>query len=56
MIPSENQTKQLKTAIERALNKVYDKDHYLIENKVHERTIVNRFLIYFQEELNSTDL
>jgi len=50
----ENQTEQLNTAIESALDKVYEHDIYLIEQKVHERTIVSRFCIYFQHELNLT--
>jgi len=35
-----------------ALSKVYQLDRYLIENEVHERTIVARFALYYQEELN----
>jgi hypothetical protein len=35
-----------------ALSKVYQLDRYLIEKEVHERTIVARFAIYYQEELN----
>lgn len=55
MILTERQINLLNTAIETALNEVYEKDIYLIQNKVHERTIVSRFCIYFQNELVSTD-
>ncbi|MEW6526350.1 MAG: hypothetical protein AB1444_06755 [Spirochaetota bacterium] len=51
----ENQILQLKSAIETALDLVYEKDIYLIENKVHERSIVNRFSIYFQQILDETE-
>lgn len=52
---TDDQIKQLDDAIERALDEVYMKDLYLIENQVHERTIVARFCIYFQQALVSTD-
>ena len=55
MILNESQINLLNTAIGLALNEVYEKDIYLIQNKVHERTIVSRFCIYFQQALNSID-
>ncbi len=55
MMLSENQITQLDSAIDIALNEVYQKDFYLIEHKVHERSIVNRFSIYFQKSLASTE-
>ncbi|MDD4219735.1 MAG: hypothetical protein WCS59_00590 [Sphaerochaetaceae bacterium] len=39
-------------AISSSVQRVYLHDNYLIQNKVHERSIVGRFAIYFQEELN----
>jgi hypothetical protein len=51
----ENHISQLKLSIETALDLVYEKDIYLIENKVHERSIVNRFSIYFQQALGQTE-
>ncbi|GEM_PF-5450344 len=52
---TENQITQLNSAIEAALSEVYEKDIYLIKKKVHERTIVSRFCIYFQKKLVSMD-
>lgn len=55
MILTEKQINLLNTAIETALNEIYEKDIYLIQNKVHERTIVNRFSVYFQQALSLTE-
>ena len=37
-----------------ALHRVYAEDILLIENNVHERTIVARFMVYFQEIISKT--
>ena len=55
MILNKSQTKQLNTAIESAIDKLYEKDIYLIQTRVHERAIVSRFNIYFQQALNLTE-
>lgn len=52
MTLSRLQLEQIYFAIKSALTILYSHDAYLIENKVNERTIVNRFSIYFQKELN----
>ncbi len=39
-----------------SINKVYEKQYYLIENEVHERSIVFWFGIYFYEILKNSDL
>jgi|BioPla2DNA2_1021312.scaffolds.fasta_scaffold28391_2 effector-binding domain-containing protein len=52
MTLDQQEISKLFTVITNSLKKVYQHDGYLIENKVHERTIVARFAIYFQEELN----
>lgn len=38
-----------------ALEKLYREDAYLIANEVHERSIVCRFLIYLQHEVENTN-
>ena len=55
MTLSKHQIDNLLTAISSSLKDAYDYDKYLIDNKVHERTIVGRFAIYFQQKLNQID-
>lgn len=52
MILTTLQSNQIILAIQSALTVLYVHDIYLIDHKVNERTIVNRFSIYLQEELN----
>ncbi len=52
MTLNEQKIENLLSGIKRSINEVYTHDSYLIKNKVHERTIVGRFAIYFQKRLN----
>jgi len=52
---SENQIIELNLAIDSALNILYENDHYLIRNKVHERSIVFWFSLYLHQTLALTD-
>lgn len=52
---SENQIIELNLAIDNALNILYENDHYLIRNKVHERSIVFWFSLYLHQTLALTD-
>lgn len=52
---SVHQINQLNVAIETAFTCLYEKDIFLIENRVHERSIVARFFIYLQDALNRTE-
>ena len=52
MTLTKQEIRELLARISKSISKVYELDRYLIDNEVHERTIVGRFAIYFQEELN----
>ena len=47
MVLKEDEVSHIKAIINAALNEVYEHDRYLIEHKIHERSIVARF-IYFK--------
>ncbi len=51
-IPTQQDLERLKGYVDSALDILYTKDKYLIENKVHERTIVARFVIYLKEMIS----
>ena len=44
----------LEDAINRALDKLYNNDSYLIEHNLHEQCVAFRFGIYLREELKHT--
>ena len=48
-------SKNLIELVEKALDKVYQEQKYLIENRVHERSIVFWFGIYFYELLKNSE-
>ncbi|MEA5107114.1 MAG: hypothetical protein VB010_07145 [Sphaerochaeta associata] len=52
MILSSEEKDCIHSLICSALDNLYIHDLYLIRNKVNERSIVNRFSIYFQEKLS----
>lgn len=54
MVLREDEITHIKAIINAALNEVYEHDRYLIEHKIHERSIVARFVIYFHEQLKNT--
>lgn len=51
----QNQINLLNVLIEQTLDHLYNNDLYLIQNEVHERTIVGRFVIYFQQLLDNSE-
>ncbi len=55
MIIDSNKTNNLLQKVDKAIVELYKNDQYLIANKVHERSIVFRFGVYFQTILNATD-
>ena len=54
MIINSEQKTEILTMINEALNKLYECDSYLINNKVNERSIVFKFGYYFQCLLNES--
>lgn len=51
-ITSEEEKNKLNNAIKEALNKLYKKDFFLIENCLHEQCIGHQFGLYLRNELN----
>ena len=51
----EKDIEELKRLIDHSINLLYENDYYLIQNKVHERTIVFRFGLHFYKLLQETN-
>lgn len=54
MILSDNQTTEIKGAITSVIERVYNQDFLLIQNRAHERSIAFRYGIYISEIIRFT--